>query len=81
MWSYGVVIYEVLTRKAPYQGEDSTLAALGIMEGTLSLVPEIEEQASQYPPVLVDLLKLCLQHDPAQRPAFREIVKTFEDMS
>src|SRR5689334_10565080 len=78
VWSSGVVIYEILTKRVPYAGKDSATAAVGIMNGNLSLMQEIEREQSQYPEILVHLMKQSLQYDAAERPTFREIVKIFD---
>ena len=78
VWSYGVVIYEILTAKIPYAGVVSTEAAVGIMMNNLSLIPEIEQNASVYPAILVHLVKVCLQFDPDARPSFKDIVQMLE---
>ena len=78
VWSFGVVIYEILTRKVPYTEMESTMAAVKVMEGSVSLVPEIEANKDDYPSILVTLIHLCLQYDPKARPSFRDIVRMFD---
>ena len=47
---------------------------VNIAIGKLSLIPDLEANQEQYPPVLMKLAKLCLQYNPKDRPQFQEIV-------
>jgi Tol biopolymer transport system component len=59
VWAFGVVLYEMLTGKRLFRGEDTTeiLAAVIKEEPNLELAPTH----------LRPLLRLCLQKDPAKR--------------
>lgn len=74
VWSFGVVIYEILTRQTPYEGYNLMEVATGIMSGKTSLVPVLKEPQRKYPTVLVELAEQCLQRDPKQRPEFDQIL-------
>lgn len=78
VWSFGTVLYEIMTRKIPYSNFDLMQVAAGVMMGELSLVPEIEENRSQYPEVMVEILKKCLQMNANDRPLFDDIVNMFD---
>jgi Tol biopolymer transport system component len=59
IWAFGVVLYEMLTGKRLFQGEDvtHTLAAVIMQEPDLSAAPA----------EVLPLLKRCLEKDPKQR--------------
>jgi len=79
-WSFGVVLYEILTRKLPYQNLDLVHVATNVIMRELSLVPEIEKDAEvkKYPVILVKALQQCLSFEPQERPDFETIVATLE---
>jgi eukaryotic-like serine/threonine-protein kinase len=59
IWAFGVVLYEMLTGKRLFQGED--------VGHTLALVIMQEPDLSAAPPEVVPLLKRCLEKDPKSR--------------
>jgi predicted Ser/Thr protein kinase len=79
IWSYGVVLYEILTRKLPYHDTDLIHIATSVSLGELSLIPDIEKEEEKYPVVLVKILKMCLQRDPQDRPLFEDVIDVFDE--
>ena len=71
VYSYGIVMYEVLSRKKPFQElTDETQIAVAVLHGRRpSPIP------SDIPPKLVELMEQCWQHDTARRPNFQTIVR------
>ena len=61
IWSFGVILYEVLTGKRLFQGE----TAIEILGGVLNKDPDI----SAAPPRVHKLLRWCLEKDRKQRLA------------
>src|SRR6202051_1095037 len=61
IWSFGVILYEVLTGKRLFQGE----SAVEILGGVLNKKPDI----SAAPPRVHKLLRWCLEKDRKQRLA------------
>ena len=72
VWSFGVLIYEVVERKVPY-GQDITLTqiAIEIATGNMNL-PDIKNER------LNQLMRFCLNVDADKRPTFKEICKMLE---
>ena len=70
IYSYGVVVYECLTRRAPYSDEEAedpgALAAIAAGKRRLPLPPGCSF-------ALVALMNECLHFDPAKRPGAGEI--------
>ena len=79
IWSYGTVLYEIMTRKIPYPGFDIMQVAASVMMGELSLIPEIEKQENSQPALMVKIFKKCLKFDAEERPLFDEIVAMFDN--
>lgn len=70
VFSYGVVLWELLTGLIPYSDMTPLQAAVGVVQKGLR--PPIPQNC---PPPLADIMRLCWQRDPAVRPSF-EALKT-----
>ena len=70
VYSFGIVLYEVFSRRDPYEGED--------LQEVLSLVADKTVQKrpvapSHMPDPLQSVMRDCLEDDPQARPSFQEI--------
>ena len=63
IWAYGVVLYEMLTGRRCFDGEDisTTLAAVLMREPDFTALP------ANTPPAVASLVRRCLERDPKQR--------------
>ncbi|KAF8790378.1 mitogen-activated protein kinase kinase kinase 13-like [Argiope bruennichi] len=69
IWSFGVVLWELLTCETPYKGVDSSAIIWGVGSNSLHLpVP------STCPDGFKLLLKQCWSGKPRNRPSFRHIM-------
>jgi len=69
IWSYGVLIWELLTAEVPYKGVDYSALIWGVGNSSLKLpVP------STCPEGFKLLLSLCWKSKPKNRPSFRQIL-------
>ncbi|XP_054721398.1 LOW QUALITY PROTEIN: mitogen-activated protein kinase kinase kinase 13-A-like [Uloborus diversus] len=69
IWSFGVVLWELLTCETPYKGVDSSAVIWGVGSNSLHLpVP------STCPDGFKLLLKQCWSGKPRNRPSFRHIM-------
>lgn len=75
VYSFGVVVWELLTRSRPYGGAEFTRALSDQVVGGLR--PEV-------PPYLPDkfrsLLRKCWRTDPAKRPSFAQLVDMLQEL-
>ncbi|KAJ7966923.1 putative Protein kinase [Quillaja saponaria] len=76
VFSFGIVLWELLTAKLPYENLSPLQAAVGVVQKGLR--PYIPGHTH---PKLVELLEQCWQHDPCLRPEFSEIVKVLQHMA
>jgi len=75
VWSFGVVMYEVMTRREPHEDLTFENVVLKAANNTLTLDP-----VADYPQ-LSALMKKCIQFDPQVRPPFKDICDKLEDLS
>uniref|UniRef100_A0AAY4EUL3 Mitogen-activated protein kinase kinase kinase 12 n=1 Tax=Denticeps clupeoides TaxID=299321 RepID=A0AAY4EUL3_9TELE len=69
IWSFGVVLWEMLTGEVPYKDVDSSAIIWGVGNNTLQLpVPE------SCPDGFKILLRQCWNCKPRNRPSFRQIL-------
>ena len=75
VYSFGIVIWELLTGNVPYQDRTPLQAAVGVVQNGLR--PDIPPST---PAGLADIMRLCWQREPSVRPSFETLKKKFEDM-
>ncbi|XP_059314442.1 serine/threonine-protein kinase STY46-like [Lycium ferocissimum] len=76
VFSFGVVLWELLTGKLPYEYLTPLQAAIGVVQKGLR--PTIPKHT---PPELAELLETCWQQDPTSRPDFSEIVDILQQIA
>ena len=70
VFSYGVVVWETVTRQCPYEGLTQIQAALGVLNNNLR--PTVPEHC---PPLFKQLMTLCWASAPEQRPSFETVLE------
>ncbi|KAK3108475.1 hypothetical protein FSP39_008788 [Pinctada imbricata] len=74
-WSYGVVLWELLTHEVPFKGiEGFQVAWLVVEKGERLTIP------STCPPCFGKLMRSCWVTDAKLRPSFREILYSLQSM-
>jgi|694.fasta_scaffold02929_24 serine/threonine protein kinase len=66
VFSFGVTVWEMCSRKAPWEGVIPFNLATRVVNG------EREQIESTYPKELTDLVEQCWDQDPAKRPKMKE---------
>lgn len=70
VYSLGIVLYEVYSRKEPYEGEDFFEVMEKVSNPSINKRPEVP---SGCPPEIQSLMTQCLAGDPLKRPSLEEI--------
>ncbi|KAK9812986.1 hypothetical protein WJX72_006830 [[Myrmecia] bisecta] len=77
VYAFGILMYEVMTRKEPFGEEIESSSLMEVLQQVASLdAPEKRPQlptTMTFAPELVSLLGQCWHADPAQRPSFMQI--------
>ena len=75
VYSYAIVMYEVLSRKAAFEGlNESQITAQINAKQRPSPIP------TDSPPELIELMEDCWAHDAAMRPKFKQVLETISDL-
>ncbi|XP_020112393.1 serine/threonine-protein kinase STY46-like isoform X2 [Ananas comosus] len=76
VFSFGIVMWELLTGKIPYEYLTPLQAAVGVVQkGLRPLIPK------DIHPKLAHLLEECWQQDPSKRPEFTELLATLQQIA
>ncbi|CAL5024395.1 unnamed protein product [Urochloa decumbens] len=76
VFSFAIVLWELLTGKIPYEYLTPLQAAIGVVQKGIR--PTIPKDTH---PKLVELLQKCWHRDPAERPDFSEILEILQRLS
>ncbi|RXN29672.1 receptor-interacting serine threonine- kinase 3-like protein [Labeo rohita] len=78
VYSYGVLLWSIITGKEPYGGVLSTLVRFRIPEGDRPDLTPIDCSKAKGLNDMVKLMTKCWQQDPGRRPSFLDCVKETE---
>ena len=76
VWSFGVLLWELLTGEVPYKGIDPLAIAYGVAVNKLTLpIP------STCPDIFSNLIHACWHTDPHKRLSFEQIIECLTEIS
>lgn len=75
VYSFGIIVWELLTRECPYEGMTAIQCALAVLNRDKR--PEIPKWC---PPGLHALIKACTKKEPDERPCFERIIEMLDGM-
>tara|TARA_B100000795_G_scaffold4481_1_gene3147 strand:- start:175 stop:618 length:444 start_codon:yes stop_codon:yes gene_type:complete len=75
-YSYGMLLFELMTRELPFNNVSPAQVVMGVITNLLPR-PTLPN-ASEWPEGLRELMVRCWQHAPGDRPAFGAILDTIE---
>ena len=70
VYSFGIILYELYSRKDPYQGEEHGQVLRQVCDQKVNKRPPIP---SSMPPAIASLMSECLVKPPGSRPTFDEL--------
>ncbi|XP_068442041.1 ankyrin repeat and protein kinase domain-containing protein 1 [Clinocottus analis] len=81
VYSFGIVMWEILTQQKPYAGSSMTTVLLQVSHGKRPCVEMIPEQKPQECDQLIDIMRQCWDQDHRKRPEFLDIVRKTQALS
>jgi len=75
VYSYGIVLWEMITAEIPYDGMDPIQAGIAVASGKLR--PPIQKDCNKD---WAALMQRCWKENPSERPAFDEIMAVLKNM-
>ena len=75
--SFGVILWELATRKPPYYGIEGQVVSQKVV--TEGLRPKISDKEA--PGVFIELMKRCWHENPDRRPSFGDIIRELDAMN
>ncbi|XP_035521046.1 receptor-interacting serine/threonine-protein kinase 3-like [Morone saxatilis] len=79
-YSYGILLWSIVTGKEPYPMADYSLVALKIPMGDRPDLEEIDQTKAEGLEEIVKLMKRCWDGTPSARPEFKECGKITENV-
>ncbi|XP_030077772.1 ankyrin repeat and protein kinase domain-containing protein 1 [Microcaecilia unicolor] len=73
VYSFGIVIWEILTQKKPYSGASMMTIIIKVAAGNRPLLEDITEERPSECQQMIDLMQRCWSQDPKKRPRFQDI--------
>ncbi|XP_038154474.1 ankyrin repeat and protein kinase domain-containing protein 1 isoform X2 [Cyprinodon tularosa] len=81
VYSFGIVMWEILTQQKPYAGCVMTKVLLQVSKGKRPCLEIIPEKRPQECDELITIMKQCWDKKPQMRPPFSDIVRKTETLN
>ncbi|XP_051254784.1 ankyrin repeat and protein kinase domain-containing protein 1 isoform X1 [Dicentrarchus labrax] len=81
VYSFGIVIWEILTQQKPYAGCSVTTVLLQVSQGKRPSEEMIPEQKPNECDQMISIMKQCWDQDHRKRPLFSDTVRKMEALS
>ncbi|XP_005915890.1 ankyrin repeat and protein kinase domain-containing protein 1 [Haplochromis burtoni] len=81
VYSFGIVMWEILTQQKPYAGCSVTTVLLQVSQGKRPCVTMIPDQRPPECEQMISIMKQCWDDDHRKRPPFSDFVKQTEALS
>ncbi|XP_037308480.1 receptor-interacting serine/threonine-protein kinase 3-like isoform X1 [Pungitius pungitius] len=78
IYSYGILLWSIISGKEPYPSNNSELVENGVTRGDRPCLKEFVEKKEGGLNELVALMRQCWHHDPSKRPLIENVHKTTE---
>ncbi|XP_047203274.1 receptor-interacting serine/threonine-protein kinase 3-like isoform X1 [Girardinichthys multiradiatus] len=78
VYSYGILLWSILTGKEPYEGKGFGLVELRIKQGDRPDISLCQKEEKEKMTEMVELMTHCWDEEPSKRPHFDEIVAVTE---
>ncbi|KAG7522818.1 receptor-interacting serine serine/threonine-protein kinase 3-like isoform X1 [Solea senegalensis] len=79
-YSYGILLWSIVTGKEPYPSADNHLVALSIPRGQRPSLEDINQGEAEGLKDLLELMKMCWDENPVKRPCFKECLEVTETL-
>ena len=77
VYSYGIVVWEVIAREVPYNGINPMTIPMRVIKGER---PNLGQIPSTCPESLKTLVRMCWDPTPAKRPDFNKVLDILEEI-
>jgi len=78
VYSFGIILFEMYSRKDPYDGEDHREVLRLVADPIFNKRPEVPESC---PSLVASIMKECLDRTPGSRPTFEQLDLRLKDLS
>ena len=77
VYSFGIVVWEIVVRDTPYRGMNPAEIPMKVLRGER---PDLNAVPAGTPPAIKDLIRSCWDQNPLKRPNFRHIMQFLDNM-